>query len=407
MGARWTSSEVARLRRLRASTGKGGVRLESKFPGRSPGAISSMLARLDLVDPVRSAKAKERTQLSAAKHREFVTFLRERIAAHPPEELTRLWNESQADKPDGEKVTHDMTRYWVRKGRLRLSANEQETNPGYKRARRRRCRAIGRRKRLETESAMLAKLDRLRRRRTAVLRQKPPVPMHHCRRCNEDWPHTDEFFRRVGGELELHCCRFCANQRRRVLARARTDGEDVLDDVKDRHEQERRERLEKRAEERRAAARKVKDALLKGRRKCPLRGCLQCKEEWPLMAEFFAPSHHTDGAFSYFCRFCDADLKRAITCARRDHLSVAPLRAARTALLQARRDIERAERRATLTSAARRDRKFPRRTCPQCDTSWPLKEEYWYMSRTGAAKVPAKRICRCCVNDNETADRRA
>ncbi len=406
---RWTAAELELLHQLHASGKRFASQLEPHFPGRSRGSIQSALGSERLIDPKRSAAAKSRIKLNGTQLRTFKDYIRTNISSYPPSTLTYRWNTEFAPAQGLPQVKHDLTRFWIRKMKLRTNPEAAEGTDAYKRARKAEKKRKGKTIRANADKAAAKKLEELKVLRDQILKDRPKTQCHECPVCHENWPLQTQFYRPASGstaddkQFETSSCRCCTNKVKRLINRTKRDGGDTSSILKALKERKRKTYDAKWAKVL-EAARERRKAILKADQKHPQRRCLCCESQWPLTKEFFNKS---GGNLDRICRFCMRDFDVRIERAKADGLATESIVAEREKLRQKARDADRAARRKALRRRAQEMRGIDKRQCTQCQERWPLTTEFWLTTKDSSdepGKITLDRSkCRLCVNQNDSA----
>ena len=404
------------------------------LPGRSEDSMRQLMRRLQLADPVASARAKDVVHFSNAQQKVFCEFLREHSTASLTV-LTTSWNR-WAEKNQCPTVTRKTFTYWFKK--LRIQRPKKGPAPkGRRRSKRpvlspeeRRARMFARRRKAFDEQceSRLAEFIELAE---PFRQQKCAVAFVPCGCCGNEWPLEARFFARLPGifgfdgekvnEHQTEFCQFCDWKFTTELELLRRYKKDVAALLELRKRQRRRG-IDKAFDKQLEAARVRRDKLFKRSKKLPRQTCIRCSECWPLDKQHFRPNRGTaDGEATYraLCTYCDHYYVREIDRRHRDGLSDTTVVRDRNDFLRLARDNQRQ----TWRQAAMKrrdellklDRRLATASCKTCAEPWIVDpkyaHEFWAISQYQPAHKSRRtryvsKECNCCRADRAAKQRR-
>jgi hypothetical protein len=212
----WTIRELRQLTRLTREHGfsAGFIAQLQLVAGRSQQAISKMMGRYGLGDPVVKERARQAQRLSKERRRELEHFLRQEGRYWPSAEVAPRWGLAE----------QTVTGYRRRLG-VALSWPEARASQRFQEGQQRRGRAWSEQLRKLWEERRREREQRLRGLRSRLEEQaKGAPPRRRCAECAELWFATQDFFHVQKRERNMasisRTCRLCrAAQRRERTAR--------------------------------------------------------------------------------------------------------------------------------------------------------------------------------------------
>jgi len=220
----WTIGELRQLQKLTAEYGFSAdcIAQLQLIPGRSKFAISKMMGRHGLGNPLVKARAQQASRLTGPRRRELEQFLLNAGRFASNDEVARQWGLAK----------QTIAAYRRRLG-IPLSWREARSFDGYRTERRKRDRAFSAHMRQRWMEWRARLQQRLYERKQELERLPNALARRSCRSCGERWFATNEFFhvqvKNRGKSYTFsmsHTCRMCRSHQRRERARLlRTPGD--------------------------------------------------------------------------------------------------------------------------------------------------------------------------------------